>query len=40
MEAEPANAEPPTRKRRRFRFRLRTQLIVVTLHGRFLIATG
>jgi hypothetical protein len=30
-EAEPNKAEPPKRKRRRFQFRLRTLLIVVTL---------
>ena len=31
MEAEPSKAEPPTRKRRWFQFRLRTLLIGVTL---------
>jgi hypothetical protein len=31
MEAEPSKAEPPKRKRRRFQFRLRTLMIVVTL---------
>ena len=31
MEAEPTKVEPPKRKRRRFQFRLRTLMIVVTL---------
>jgi hypothetical protein len=31
MEAEPPKADPPKRKRRRFQFRLRTLMIVVTL---------
>jgi hypothetical protein len=33
MEAEPTKADPPKRKRRRFQFRLRTVMVVVTLIG-------
>ena len=40
MQTEPTKAEPPKRKRRWFQFSLRTQLIVVTLDGLLLIATG